>query len=432
MKKANLAKKNFIIVSAVFIIGLIFAYGTRLVHFYLIEQKKPSTDDKTVSTNYFNDILENTINVENTSGGLYLDGDNYLYKYAATENYLWYSGQMWRILKINDDKTITIITDNSITLLQSKYEETAYIEDYLKEFYSHLDQEYLVKFNSCNDTIDDVKNINCENPTETNISLLDMYTYNKIGSLKSFINNGESFWLINKNGENNYWYIDNTGAVGVGSEIPHGIKAVVTLKNEITLAAGKGTKENPYIIIEKKNTKLSEVFTGEYIKYNDSLWRILSINENSVQALKATCIENEEGECLDYRFGNNITYLNSALYKYLNNTYFNKLENNDFLVKDNFYVGNYTNYDFKELKSNSVSAYIGLPKIADYYIKNNTNSYLITPNIIETIYTINEIGNYYLVKPTTERNIYPIINFDINLNIEKGNGTIENPYELSR
>ena len=39
MKKKNLAKKYFIIISATFILGLIFAYGTRLVHFYLKENK---------------------------------------------------------------------------------------------------------------------------------------------------------------------------------------------------------------------------------------------------------------------------------------------------------------------------------------------------------------------------------------------------------
>ena len=56
MKKKNIAKKYFIIVSATFILGLVFAYGTRLVHFYLKENKK-SDDGEVVNVNYFNDIL---------------------------------------------------------------------------------------------------------------------------------------------------------------------------------------------------------------------------------------------------------------------------------------------------------------------------------------------------------------------------------------
>ena len=316
--------------------------------------------------------------------------------------------------------------------MQPKFEDKNYINDFLEEFYDKLNHEYLVKSNYCDNEINDLKNITCNNQKEGNITLLDMSTYNKIGNAKSFLNNGTIFWLNNKNEDKNYWYIDNNGAVGIGNEnIAHNIRPIVTIKNNIDLIKGEGSKENPYIIDESNPTEISKTFTGEYIKYNDSLWRILSVNEKSIAAIKIECLKNED-ECLNYRFGNTNTYLNSNIYKYLNETYYNSLQNKDFLIKDNFYNGPYIDYSYKSLKENTIQAYIGLPKIAEYYNSNNLNSYLITPNIIETIYTINENGIYYLVKPTTEKNIYPVINFDISLKITNGNGTIENPYELSR
>ena len=429
MKKKKRFKKNFILISAVFIFGLLFAYGSRLIHFYRLENKV--TSDGEVAGNYLSDILENTINVSDINGGLYIDQNAYMFKYDATENYLWYSGQLWRILRINEDKSIKIITANSISLVHPKYGESKYINDFLNDFYGNLDQEYLVKFSSCNDKIEDIKNIKCTNYEGFNIALLDMYTYNQTGNQKSFLNNGESFWLSNTDANGNYFYITNDKTVAVGSEnVAHSVRPIVTLKANINLISGEGTKEDPYIIKSNENETLSDAVIGEYITYNDELWRILSKTNESISAIKLECIK-ENKECLKYKFGSNINYLNSSIYKYLNNTYFNKLENNDFLVKGTFYVGNYKDYNYKALMENKIEAYIGLPKVADYYIDNNFSSYLITPNTIETIYTLNELGNYYLVNPTSENEIYPVINFDKNLKIT-GDGTLDNPYKLSR
>ena len=432
MKKKYRFKKYFIIISAVFIIGLIFAYGSRLVHFYLLENKKLNSNGKTISSNYFTDILENTINVLDSSGGLYIDKETYMYKYAADENYLWYSGQLWRILKINDDKTLTIIHNDSISLMQPKFESEDYLVKFLNEFYNKLDQDYLVKFKYCVDTITDIKAITCNTEEEGNITLLDMFTYNKVGNAKSYLNDGTIFWLKNKNEDNNYWYIDSTGAVAIGNgNVAHNIKPIVTLKANIMLISGDGTKNNPYIIKEDNKTLISEALTGEYIKYNDQLWRVLSVSDKSLSALKVECLKSND-ECLKYKFGSNINFLNSNIYKYLNTTYYTSLENNDFLVKDLFYNGTYVDYNFESLNESSVEAYIGLPRVSEYYIQNNLDSYLITPNVIETVYTINENGNYYLVNPSSEKNIYPVVNFDINLKITAGNGKIDSPYELSR
>ena len=430
MNKKNF-KKWFIIISAFFLFALFITYGIRLVHFYMKENHKKDENGEVVTTDYFYNVLENTINVSDISGGLYLNGDGYIYKYNATDNYLWYSGHMWRIVSLNDDKTISIIANEPIALITPNYEEKEYIDEFLGEFYQKLDNSLLVKYSYCTDEINDLKTLTCKFKVEKNITNLDLHTYNEIGGQKSFINNGSAFWLNNKS-ENNYWYIDENGSVALGTEnTAHNIRPMITLKSEIELISGDGSLEEPYILKNSENSILKRALVGEYIKYNNELWRILNITENSVQALKMDCLRTDD-ECLNYEFGKEIEYLNSSIYKYLNKNYFNSLENNDYLVKDKFYVGTYQDYNYKTTMDSNVEEYVGLPKVGEYYIQDNLNSYLITPNTFETVYSINENGNYYLVIPTNEKNIYPIINFDLNLKITEGNGMRNNPYEVSR
>ena len=119
-KRKNRFKKYFVIVSAVFLLGLIFAYSSRLIHYYRLENTKTS-DEGTVT--YFTDMLETTINLSDANGGLYIAGKEFNYRNAVSDNYLWYSGNMWRILKINEDKTIDIVMEEALSMLYPKYEE---------------------------------------------------------------------------------------------------------------------------------------------------------------------------------------------------------------------------------------------------------------------------------------------------------------------
>ena len=66
------------------------------------------------------------------TGGLYKDtdsdGDTYYYRGYVENNYISFAGILWRILRINGDGTIRIITDDKIG--ESKYNEDKTIEKY--------------------------------------------------------------------------------------------------------------------------------------------------------------------------------------------------------------------------------------------------------------------------------------------------------------
>ncbi len=430
MKKRKYSfKKIFIIISATFLLGLVFAYSTRLIHFYRLENSKTSNGD--AAAKYFNDLLESTINVSDSKGGLYINDKEYIYKYETNVNYLWYSGHLWRILKINEDKTMDIIMEESLAFIYPKYEENEYLSGYLEDFYAKLDSELLVPLTYCNDEIAELNNITCDKVNDSDITLLDISTYNKVGGSKSFLNNGSSYWLINQNTAGNYWYIDTEGALGVNSNAALDIRPIVRLKSEISLVSGEGTKEEPYVVKEQNSTLLADVNVGEYLTYNNQSWRIVAKNESSVTVKSLECLK-ENDECVVSKFGKNNIFASSTLYKYLNKSYYESIENNDYLVEDIFYIGTFSNHDYKNLLSKELKAYVGISKVSDYYINNDNNGYLITPDDVEMVYTINEDGNYYLNLPSIELNIYPVIHLDNTLNITDGEGTEFNPYILSR
>ncbi|MBE6149233.1 MAG: hypothetical protein E7170_00735 [Firmicutes bacterium] len=421
-KFLNSIKKIFIFISAIFLLSLIVFYSYRFIHYYRIENGYVE-DEK----NFFTDKLEKTINITDTNGGLYVIEDEYIYKYNTEENYLWYSGQLWRILKINEDKTIDIILEDSITLLNSDYENEDYINNYINEFYEKLDKEYLVDIEYCNDIIDNIEQIECKNIKKSKITLLNMYLYNKIGGKSSYLNDQETYWLINKDSSNNNWFVNNDGSLSLKTDNkPFGIKVVVRLKNEINLIEGNGTIDNPYIIKKSNNFNI-----GEYIKFNNELYRIINLDDKGITISKNECLK-ENDTCILKEFGFNSEFETSSLYSYLNDTYYNSIENKDFIIKSNFEVKNYTNYNYNDLTIKNIEAYICINKIGDYYIYDKNNTYLLNYNESQSIYSINDNSNYYLTFPNELKNIYPVLKLDINLKIIKGDGTKSNPYELSR
>ena len=246
--KGNLFKKIFIFVSATFLLTLILVYSYRLVHFYLLEN---GSSEEGPTKKYFTDKLRATINVSDATGGLYIIGNEYLYKFNATKNYLWYSGNLWRILKINEDKTIDIVMDNSLTILNASYGDTYYLKNYLDEFYQKLDKDLLVEVTYCNDQFENVDNVICDMKRQEKITLLDIYTYYKAGGNSSFLNNKTSYWLSNKNKDGDNWYIQSDGSLAIGNDTnSFSVRPVVRLKSEISLIKGDGTENNPYIVKE--------------------------------------------------------------------------------------------------------------------------------------------------------------------------------------
>lgn len=427
LKKGLLAQTIFCILSLFFIIGCFIYYGIRFYKYYHIFNPKDE-NGKAVSL-ISNHITSNATFVYE-GDGLYLTNGNYIYKGINVDNYIKYSGFMWRIIKINEDKTIDIVLDESINNLKwnstiSNFNDTD-ISKYLNEvFLSNLNKDLLTNTIVCNDDINDINEISC-NKTDSKklVRLLNINEFlNSKSNEKSYISDGTNIWLSSK-GSKKILTINSDNLSYADPTFAYYIKPVVTLKNTNQLLDGKGTKESPYII--EKETK--DIFYGDHIKLGQDIWTVYDMDKDT---LKLTLTNLYKEGLKTYRFDLNTNKYNpenkSSLAMYLNKDFYESLSYKDKLLETEWYIGEY-NDSYMNIYTDIVKSKVGIPSIVDfkfdkeasnYYILNGApegKNYLYADGLIET-------------KGTLSRGIKPCINIK-KTKIKTGDGSVKTPYEL--
>ena len=233
-------------------------------------------------------------------------GNVYYFRGNPNNNYFLFGGGLWRITRINSDKTIRIVLDHNIeNNVYSKYTNAI---DYtgLKYVYNNatinndvmntLDywyntnivannlDGYVIADSFCNDSssryanyhtyFSGVERINDSNPSITcpgtnndfggnyhqKVGLLSADEVIYAGGLKDvantsyFLYSGESFFTMTPAEFYSYhaylYYVNESGAIGVTeTNSVRGIRPVININSTVSVI-GKGTKENPYIIEE--------------------------------------------------------------------------------------------------------------------------------------------------------------------------------------
>ena len=428
-------QKIFNLVSFTFILACCIFYGSRFIKLYLANNK---TEEKKVIAD---NIKENNNDLTNINGAYYFSGEN-------PNNYLEYSNITFRIIKINSDKTITAIVENSITSLaagnQKQFEDSninKWLNNQNKEYTGILENnlnnanKYLTYTKTCNDTVNDTKNITCKkNTNNIYITIPSINDYINTGGQKGFMNNEEYFYLINSNNENKTWYVDSDGKVNIsdGSDII-GIKPVITIKNTLSLLSGDGSENNPYIFEEEKG------LLGSYVKLGNDTWRIYNIDGDNIKLSLNTylTLNNEE---IKYKYSNNGYYHNDGkvgtLAYYLKNKYLPTLSYKDIINEVEYANGIYNNtnnYDYTKVISTTVPTKVSVLSIGDIILNPiNTNYYLSTgiENDSSLVYVFQNDFKIYTKVSTTNLKIIPVISIKKDL-LTEGNGSIENPWEVS-
>lgn len=427
LKKGLLFQTIFCAVSIIFIIGCCIFYGTRLVKYYKIYNPKDSNGNAM-------QLLANKI----TSGatfvydgdGIYLTGGTYTYKGEKVDNYIKYGNLVWRILKINSDKSIDIVLDSSINNLKwnsnitdySKSDVATYLND---EFIKILNKKTLAHTIVCTDKVDDISKIKC-NTTDTSnyVRLLNIGEFiNSKASGKSFISNGSSVWLSTR-GEKQVWAINGTSLSYTDPAKTYDVKPVVTLKNTTKYVGGRGTKKEPYEIEEKSNN----VMISDHIKLGSDTWTVYKIEGNKLYLSLSTLYGKGTKT---YRFDlKNNKYdpkKASSLAKYLNETYLNTLPYKNKLEDCTWNTGTYES-SYKDIYKEKITAKVGISSVTDlkfdsgvknYYILNGTKdgkAYLYSDYLTES-------------KVTLARAIKPSICIK-KATIKTGDGSLTKPYTL--
>ena len=426
-------------------------YGTRMIKYYLKENGKSNDKDNIVLL--VDTVLKKQSYVDLTKGLIFDEEKNeYRYLGEVDDNYLEYSGIVYRIIGIDKDKNIKVISDKSVTMMYSGLEkgyDKSYVnkwlnydkdvsgsgvyENNIKESVNYLSSTYY-----CEDIIDDIKNITCDkNTTNYKISLLSLYDYYKAGGKSSFLNNGDTFYLGTLNKDNHNYYITSDGEVSINeiSTRTYAVRPVITIISSSVLLSGKGTKDDPYKILEIKPSTLEDTTINTYVSFSNQVFKVIDNSTDATKVALNGVIKENDIDVVKSFGGKNNKYSNSknTVGYYLNNTYLKTLDSKN-IIKSNWYIGalSLDNLDYSNEKNTKINLSVGMLSLGDMFVGDINNVLTLSRGIEsdQIINVINKEGNFYGDFITSKYNVRPALYLNNELKITGGNGTFDAPYEL--
>ena len=311
-------------------------------------------------------VLLNNISEENQ----YDDGVDTFITGEDPNNYIWYSGKLWRAVSVNNEaKTTKLVTQWNISAItynpinQTAF-EGSYMEDWLNDtsvdgFLGNLRdcENFIVTDAKWNATTDSTSLGSITRPSDSGtivtdaVGLLNTYEYQTsyTGTTygNGYLNNGLYWWTLTPYNTSLVRNVNNNGADIASPVSAKGVRPSINLKSNVKIVDGNGTIDNPYRLEGDNDTNLSGTllssrYSGEYIRFgNDenNLYRIVS-HENGT-GTKITSAEplKNSGAFITSVFDSNRnenysntttigTFLNGEyLTSYVDNTYSDMIEN---------------------------------------------------------------------------------------------------------
>ena len=427
-------KKLFKIFSILFILGCFAFYGYRLVHYYNIYSKNSNWEEvettllykKIITNSYINNDLSNL-------------EDEYVYNYKSDKNYVRYSGNLWRIEKIDKDGNIRLIATSSGPVItnSSSFKDSIiskYLNDETSVIYRNLvnPDMYLTNTTVCLDNIESIENITCEEKEKFLFGIPSMDDYKITGGIDGFIKSDKEFWLSNVDDKSQY-YVSEDGEVKK-TKVTHQyeILPIITLSNEVNYNSGNGSIDNPYIVGEIVPNTLNQKGINEYVSFSDSVWKIIDQDDIGTKIVLDGTLEEKMIFHKKYN-----TFENSNVYSYLNNEYYKSFSDleKERIVKGKWYVGSLISedeYDYESVYKQSVESYVGLLSINDLSLLEYNNVWTLTPSTSkqDLVYTVGSDGTVYSDAIGKTKYVRPVLYLNSNIKIIGGKGSKEEPYVM--
>ena len=410
-------------------------------------------------------------------------------------NYVWYSGKLWRIVALNNDGTIKLVTENNISNISWGngtvfYNQETKVGSYIYQFLNEdfLDTLYNYEKMIKTDYSWDVTQTSLlTKPSDSNmvkapVGLLNAYeyteSYKNVGSNSlGYLNNGYYWWLITPVTAANVRCVYYNGTLNSRNSISNaaGVRPSINLAANVRIKGdGDGSINSPYQlegdISEPINnvTLLNQRVSGEYIEFDSKLYRIVNIEDNITKIVSADYEKDSTGIVFK-KFGetdvfgstNSSTCLDecdSFWDIYLNTTFKANL-NDDYekmLVEDDWYLGNYPNgVSYKNTickESNTTETtknckrieniyrgYIGLGRVGEIFTSqvgggssNSSTIWTITSSSNSSVLRVNNDGRLIYSNPSNDSHtIRPSMFLSENVFIESGLGTKLKPFKIS-
>ena len=437
--------------------------------------------------------LVSDVVIENLSGGsTYDDGIDTFIRGTDPNNYIWYSGKLWRAVSVaNEARTTKLVTQWNISTLSYAKESTAfegsYIEEWLNDtsvdgFLGNLrePEKFIVMDAKWDATMDDRDYGNFTRPNGTNVvtdpvGLLNVYECQASNSTNNFdasyLNNQLGWWTLTPKDSTSVYsgykmFAGDFPANLTSSFIEFmtlGARPVINLQASVKIASGDGSVSNPYRLVGDNDTdlvgvKLNTRYSGEYVTFGsdeNNLYRIVSHETDSLTKVTSVHPLKKDGTYVRKSFDDakSINYsVNTTIGTFLNGEYLttNIGTTNSNMIEDNttWYLGavnyndSYKLAKYKDINDSSLTdkttnAKVGLLRIGELMAgqfdlaSNNTAYYPLTTINSENIHIIDTNGQTNGAMAESIASIKPAFNFKENVVITGGTGSKFDPFTIT-
>ena len=416
---------------------------------------------------------------------IYDDGYDTFTTGQYPNNYVWYSGKLWRAVSVNnEEKTVKLVTQWNISVINYDDDNSAfegsYMEDWLNDttadgFLGNLrDPDKFIVTDAVWDVTEDNRDLgSITRPDGTttvtsSVGLLNLYEYQTsyigLSTSNGYLNNGLRWWTLTPYNLSSGRYISEWGTTYNSNVVtPYGARPSINLKFSIKIVDGKGTEEDPYRLAEDNDinlsgTKLSSRYSGEYVSFGNgenNLYRIVSHETDGLTKITSAEPLKENGIFKNIAFGDDVYYSNTNMIgSFLNGEY---LDSDSFfteqqvnMIEDDttWYLGyvasgasyklsKYNDINMSDLTNSTTNTKVGLLRYGelmsgqfDRYGSNN-EYFSLTPYSFKTnIGVIATNGLFRGSSTTTALGITPSLNLKSNVIITSGTGTKSDPFEI--
>ena len=431
-----------------------------------VSQERPTVAEVLLADN------DNNINTD--------DPDQTFITGSNPNNYIWYSGKLWRAVSIDpSDNSVKLVTQWNISAIpyddDSSAFEGSYMEEWLNDttvdgFLGNLrNPEAFIKMNSkwnasmMSDTSKPPSESEGGTIVEDPVGLLNIYEYTMISAKSSYFLTHLVFWSLTPYDALTVSYVGTSGKSStMNISNTSGIRPSVNLKPEIKIVGGDGTAENPYRLMGENDsnlngTKLNTRYSGEYINFGtgeNNLYRIVSHETEGLTKITSVAPLKENSTFKTISFGDDVYYSNANMIgSFLNGEYLNSgnyltIEQVN-MIEDNttWYLGTVgvgKSYKLAKYINNSMSEYttntkatVGLLRLGELMsgqfdvFKNNSYYWTLTPYTSTNLRLVHSQGYAHSsYPPTTALGIKPSLNLKTNVIITSGDGTLQNPFNI--
>lgn len=375
---------------------------------------------------------------------------------TPTNNYVWYSGKMWRIISYNKiNETVKAVTVNPMTSIYFNNNGT---KNYTgSDVETWLNNDFL---NSLKDPASFITNNNYPVNATTTKSKVALISKTDFEQIKTWYGKAsENSWTI----EGSVVTATNASITSTpDSKTLQAVRPVVTFSSDVLVHEGSGTTTSPFIVDGSSNSvgavgePINTRYSGEYIKMADNkMYRIISTDGTTTKVIGLYNFDNTTYS--DNHFDYVSSNLRTTLEAKYNATMKAFIDRGDYCL-DTINSGDALAYrSSKCLTADRVnnSITVGVPKIGEMftttnYVVNTSGNvtsiigeyWTLNPNTENstgnndgyynaTINTILPAGSSLTRKITEQVKVVPVFYLKETVTIAGGKGTPNNPYTLN-